>query len=61
MLALAQEIEAAVVLKGHTNSIECCAFNPIKDENLITGSHDHTLKTWDVSKGTCISTVEAHK
>jgi len=61
MLALAEELSAAVVLKGHTNSIECCAFHPKKDELLLTGSHDHTIKTWDVNKGTCLSTLEAHK
>lgn len=60
MISLAEELTATVVLKGHTNSIECCAFNPKKDESLITGSHDHTLKTWDVVKGTCVSTLEAH-
>ena len=61
MLPSAKEVGPSLTLSEHKNSIECCAFSPVKEDILLTGSHDHLMKTWDISKGACISTLEAHE
>ena len=27
---------------------------------VVSGSHDHTLKVWDVATGKCVATLEGH-
>ncbi|KRX01707.1 WD40-repeat-containing domain [Pseudocohnilembus persalinus] len=47
--------------KAHLNSIETISFNPTQSNQLVTGSHDHTMKLWDTNKMTCTGTLEGHK
>jgi WD40 repeat protein len=35
---------------AHINSIETCCFNPDNETEFVTGSHDRTIKTWDMTK-----------
>ncbi|HUF64031.1 MAG TPA: serine/threonine-protein kinase [Verrucomicrobiales bacterium] len=42
--------EAAAVLKGHTARVTCLAFSRA-GTFLATGSHDQTLRLWDVESG----------
>ncbi len=37
------------ILKAHLNSIECLAGNNF-NKTFATGSHDHTIKIWDLEK-----------
>lgn len=36
--------------KAHLNSIETLKFNPVNASEMASGSHDHTIKLWDVTK-----------
>ena len=56
-----QETKPVSVLKGHTNSIDHVDFSPTKGAaELLTGSHDMTLKVWDVAKGVPTATMKGH-
>ena len=55
------EIFSIAKFKGHLKGVECIAFNPKKDTELISGSHDTTVKFWDLTTGKCTNTVDAHK
>jgi F-box and WD-40 domain protein CDC4 len=42
------------VLEGHEQAVKCLQF---KDDILVTGAYDRTLKVWSLSKGQCIRTI----
>jgi len=48
-------------LKGHVNSVECIQFNPNDHSKLVSGSHDHTMKIWDLNKMKEIRSVKPHR
>jgi len=60
MIVNTVEISPIRELKGHTMGVECIAHNPIKENELISGSHDTTVKIWDISAGTFTNSFEAH-
>ncbi|CAM6002329.1 unnamed protein product [Sphagnum balticum] len=39
-------------LNGHTMTIECI--------ELVTGSHDYTVRVWNVQTGECVHTLDGH-
>jgi WD40 repeat protein len=45
------------VLKGHTNYV-LSVF--AKDNMIISGSYDKTIKIWDIDTGSCLKTLEGH-
>jgi WD40 repeat protein len=55
------EIRPTTTLKGHTNSVECLKINPTNYANIFSGSHDHTIKSWDINFGECKDTLSGHK
>jgi tetratricopeptide (TPR) repeat protein len=46
-------------LKGHTDRADRVAFSP-DGRRLISGSHDHTIKVWDVATGQELQTLRGH-
>ncbi|KAL7719694.1 Protein tipD [Entamoeba marina] len=42
-------------LTGHNGKVTCGDF--FSSDKVMTGSHDRTLKTWDVNKGYCLKTT----
>lgn len=48
------------VLCGHENTVGSILTNGV-DPQIVTGSHDSTIKLWDLAKGTTISTLTHHK
>ena len=44
------------VLTGHMGKVMSAAFTP-DSHHLISGSHDRTLKIWDLNKGYCSKTL----
>ena len=48
------------VLGGHKHTVECVAMQRA-DPQIITGSHDTTVKLWDIGQGKCIETLTRHK
>ena len=45
------------VLEGHTNCVNSVA---IKDNLIISGSRDDTIRIWDIDSGKCLKTLEDH-
>lgn len=45
-------------LKGHAAGIEKVAFNPVKDAELCSVSHDGVVKFWDVRTKACVNEVK---
>ena len=45
------------VLKGHTKRVNSVF---VKDNLIISGSDDKTIRIWDINTGTCLKTLEAH-
>jgi len=55
--------EEAVVLEGHTGSVECLAWSPTEKGVLVTASSDRSMRFWEVGQGRgggrCVMCVEA--
>ena len=47
------------VLKGHTNYVFCCNYNP-QSNLIVSGSFDETVRLWDVKTGQCLKVLPAH-
>ncbi len=48
-----------MVLQGHTDSVLCV--DVLQNGNIISGSHDETLKEWDITTtGKCLKTFNGH-
>lgn len=43
------------VLKGHSDYVNTCVYEPETGDQLLTGSDDHTVKMWEA--GDCVSTL----
>lgn len=50
------ELQPETRFCGHSLGIEALCFTP-DSKQLVTGSHDHTVKLWDVEKGACLRTA----
>ena len=48
-------------LRGHNNVVSSLAFKPDDPNVLVTGSWDKTVKLWDLSTSTCLSTMRGHR
>jgi WD40 repeat protein len=44
----------------HENSVDAIDANPKNDNEFATGSHDKTIKVWDVKAEKSIYTIAAH-
>jgi guanine nucleotide-binding protein subunit beta-2-like 1 protein len=42
--------------KAHKNWVTCCAFHPLKESILFSGSKDGTVKMWDVENNSLLTT-----
>lgn len=47
--------------QAHNNSVETVIFNPVNFNELISGSHDQTIKIWDIQKFQQTQTLKGHK
>ena len=45
------------VLEGHTKLIRSVF---IKDNLIISGSYDNTIRIWDINTGNCLKVLEGH-
>jgi len=45
---------------SHTDAVMCLGWHNAHPERLVSGSADHTVKTWDWSQGRCTSTLTPH-
>lgn len=51
------QVKHSTELRGHTGAVERVAWNPTKDGELASVSHDGTLRIWDVRSRICLATV----
>ena len=47
------------MLKGHDNTVVCCAFSP-DGARVLTASSDRTARIWDAETGAQLRTLEGH-
>ena len=40
-----------------SNYVRCVAFKPDNPNIVVSGSDDKTIKTWDITSGSCLSTL----
>ena len=43
-----------------SNWVTCVSFKPDNPKILVSSSYDKTIKTWDITSGSCLSTLTAH-
>ena len=55
-----KEIQPLASFKGHINSVEAVAFNPMQINEFVSGSHDKTIKRWDLTTNKCVDTIKEH-
>ena len=41
-----------------SDSVRCVAFKPDNFNIVVSGSDDATIKTWDITSGSCLSTLK---
>ena len=46
-----------IILQGHTEWVMSVAFSP-DGKSLVSGSNDCTVKVWNLTEGTCTSTLK---
>ncbi|MCH9739822.1 MAG: AAA family ATPase [Epsilonproteobacteria bacterium] len=54
-----EEIEKFTIGSGHNNVVRSVAFSP-DGKTIISGSHDRSIKLWDVQKKELLHTFEGH-
>mmetsp|Transcript_6885 Transcript_6885/g.6034 ORF Transcript_6885/g.6034 Transcript_6885/m.6034 type:complete len:188 (+) Transcript_6885:3-566(+) len=54
-----EQIEPIATLKEHTNSVDAIKIDPASGKKFVTGSHDKTIKIWDVNTLKCLKTSKA--
>lgn len=55
-----KELKSKNSYKGHTGSVETVRFDTFDQNKFFSGSHDHTVKLWDVNTTQCIQTIKNH-
>ena len=53
------EFRGSVILSGHTKYVSCLEILPTGE--LASGSHDNTIKIWNITTGACVKTLKGHK
>lgn len=54
-----EQIDPIHTLRQHTNSVDAVKIDPSSRKKFATGSHDRTIKIWDITKLKVITTSEA--
>ena len=49
------------VLIEHDNSVDCISANPVNSNEFATGSHDKSIKLWDINQQKSVKTLLGHK
>ena len=48
-------------LHNGSNCVNAVAFNPEKDNEVVSASDDRTLKVWSLADGQCKETLRGHE
>jgi WD40 repeat protein len=57
-----EQIEAvATIEKAHLDSVDAISVESIGRKTFATGSHDRTIKIWDLKTLKCLQTSEADR
>ena len=56
-----EQLEPVHTAREHTNSVDAIKIDPSSKKKFATGSHDRTIKIWDITKVKVILTCEADR
>ena len=56
-----EQLTPVHTIKEHTDSIDAITINPVNNIFFATGSHDKTIKIWDINKVKCVKTSQADR
>ena len=54
-------INATDFLHNGSNCVNAVAFNPKKDNEVVSASSDCTIKVWSLADGQCKQTLDGHR
>lgn len=56
-----RQLEAEIVLVGHTSYITGVAFHPQHDHQVVSGSSDRSVRLWDLTTHSCVQTLTGNR
>ena len=54
------DVKEIKILQGHSADVFSLSFSP-DNKLLASGSHDNTVKIWDIESGECLYTLKGHR
>ncbi|GAB9475166.1 Ribosome biogenesis protein wdr12 [Globisporangium polare] len=56
-----RQLEAEIVLVGHTSYVTGVAFHPQHEHQVVSGSSDRSVRLWDLTTHSCVQTLTGNR
>jgi len=61
VLSFTDGVVVKMTLSSHSGWVTSAAWSPSSNFTIVSGSHDQTLKVWDIRSSTPLHTIAAHE